>query len=259
MPGVYVLLVDGFNLVRRLYEARPHENDEVDKDLISNTQQSFKRALHTHGPSHACCVFDSHEKTWRHEQFPEYKANRKPTPQPLLDAIPEFEEAFLELGVRSICVSHYEADDVIATMAKTISLAGGKTVILSTDKNFLQLLDDRITVYDHFNDTALTITWTLDKYGVRHDQLVDYWALAGDSTSNIKGVPKIGPKHAKDLINQFGSLDALLDNPPPGTIGDRIRDHKQDVVLYRELVSLKTDIEVGINLKQLRYIPERNS
>ena len=253
-----VLLVDGFNLVRRLYEARPHDDDKVDQVLISNTQQSFRRALHTHGPSHAVCVFDSHELTWRHEQFSQYKANRKPTPQPLLDAIPDFEEAFLALGVRSICVPHYEADDVIAAMAKSISQAGGKAVIISTDKNFLQLLDERIIVYDHFNDTAFTMKWALDKYGVRHDQLVDFWALAGDSTSNIKGIPKIGPKHAKDLINQYGGLDAILDNPPPGTLGDRISEYKQDALLYRELVCLKTDIEVGVNLKQLRYIPDQN-
>lgn len=248
-----VLLVDGFNLVRRLYEARPHDNEAIDKEIIRSTQQSLKRALNTHGPSHACCVFDSHDQTWRHRLFPEYKANRKPTPRPLLDAIPDFDKAFLELGVRSICIPAYEADDVIATMAKAISKTGGKVVILSTDKNFLQLLDEQVTVFDHFNDIAMTSKWTLDKYGVRHDQLVDFWSLTGDATINVKGVPKIGPKHAKDLITEYETLDALLHNPPDGAIGSRIREHREDAEMCRKLVSLKTDVRVGVNLKELRY------
>ena len=251
-----VLLVDGFNLVRRLYEARPHDDQPLDEEVVTSAAHSFHRALRTHQPSHACCVFDSHEPTWRHNIYPDYKANRKPTPQPLLDAIPRFEDAFLELGVRSVCVRGYESDDVIATMARAVDRAGGHVTILSTDKNFLQLLDDHVTVYDHFNEFAYTPAWVLDKYGVRHDQLVDYWSLTGDTSVNVKGVPKIGPKHAQELISKFGALDALLDNPPADKTGDRIREHRQEAELSRELVRLKTDVEVGTNLKQLRYIPD---
>lgn len=251
-----VLLVDGFNLVRRLYEARPHADQPLDEEVITSAAQSFHRALRTHEPSHACCLFDSHEPTWRHQLYPDYKANRKPTPQPLLDAIPRFEDAFLALGVRSILIKGYESDDVIATMARIIDRAGGQVTILSTDKNFLQLLDDHVTVYDHFNEFAFTPAWVLDKYGVRHDQLVDYWALTGDASGNVKGVPKIGPKHARELINQYGTLDALLAEPPANKTGDRIRAHRQDAELSRRLVRLKTDVEVGTNLKQLRYIPD---
>ena len=138
------LLIDGFNLVRRLYEARPHGDEPVQEEVITSASQSLRRALREHQPSHVCCIFDSHDKTWRHELYPDYKANRKPTPQPLLDAIPQFEDAFLELGVKSITVPTYEADDVIATLAKGISGRGGKVTILSTDKNFLQLLDDGV-------------------------------------------------------------------------------------------------------------------
>ena len=251
-----VLLVDGFNLVRRLYEARPHDDAPVDEELISNAAHSLRRALHTHQPSHACCVFDSHATTWRHRLYPAYKANRKPTPPALLAAIPRFDEAFLGVGVRSVCVEGYESDDVIATMALAISRADGQVIILSTDKNFLQLLDDHISVFDHFHDLACTRAWVLEKYGVRHDQLVDYWALTGDATTNIKGVAKIGPKTAQELISSFGSLDALLTNPPPGKNGERLRECRADAELSRELVRLKTDVEVGTNLKQMRYVPD---
>ena len=249
-----VLLIDGFNLVRRLYEARPHDDEVVQQEVITSASQSLKRALREHRPSHVCCVFDSHEKTWRHELFPDYKANRKPTPQPLLDAIPQFDNAFLALGVKSICVAGYEADDVIATLAKGVANKGGNVTILSTDKNFLPLLGDHVIVCDHFNDLEHSRSWVQDKYGVRHDQLVDYWALTGDSTTNIKGVAKIGPKTAQQLITSIGTLDTLLNNPPEGSVGDRLKEHKQAAELSRQLVRLKTDVNVGVNLKQLRYV-----
>jgi protein Xni len=200
---------------------------------------------------------DSHEKTWRHLLYPAYKENRKPTPQPLLDALPLFAEAFLELGVLSITVSGYEADDVIATLAHRISESGGTVWILSTDKGFLQLLDHRVVIYDHFNNRELTPEWVLEKYGVSHEQLVDYWALTGDSTNNVKGVPKIGPKTAQDLIGSQGSLDSLLQNPPAGTAGDRIAAHIRDAEMCRQLARLKIDVEIGVNLKQLRFRPDR--
>ena len=251
-----VLLIDGFNLVRRLYEARPHDDAPVDEEVITSAAHSLQRALHTHRPSHACCVFDSHAPTWRHRLYPAYKANRKPTPPALLAAIPRFEEAFLGVGVRSICVEGYESDDVIATMAGIIGRANGQVIILTTDKNFLQLLDDHVVVYDHFQNQAYTRAWVLEKYGVRHDQLVDYWALTGDATSNIKGVPKIGPKTARELISSHRTLEALLATPLAGKSGDRLSEHRADAELSRDLVRLKTDVEVGTNLKQLRYVAD---
>lgn len=249
-----LLLIDGFNLVRRLYEARPHDDQTVEEEVITSASQSLRRALREHQPSHVCCVFDSHEQTWRHQQYPDYKANRKPTPPPLLDAIPRFERAFQELGVKSLTVAGYEADDVIATLACGTSDRGGKVTILSTDKNFLQLLNEHIGVYDHFQHTEYSADWVEQKYGVCQEQLLDYWGLTGDSTNNIKGIPKVGPKTAQQLISASGTLDALLDNPPEGNIGKRITEHRQDAELSRQLLSLKTDVKVGVNLNQLRYI-----
>lgn len=252
---MHVLLIDGFNLIRRIYEARPHDDEVVESEVISSAAHSMIRALHKHQPGHACCVLDSHDRTWRHQLYPEYKANRKPTPPPLLDAIPKFETAFKDLGVTSISIPHYEADDVIATLALGISNKSGNVTILSTDKNFLQLLDDHVKIYDHFSEKEYTREWVLQKYGIRHDQLVDYWALTGDSTNNIKGVAKIGPKTAQKLIAAYGTLDALLENPADDATGLRIKEHKQDAEDARELTQLKTDIKLGINLNQLRYIP----
>jgi protein Xni len=248
-----VLLVDGFNLIRRIYEARTHADDVLDPEVIVSVTSSLRRALNRFNPTHVCCVMDSHDKTWRHLLYAAYKANRKPTPQPLLDALPQFEAAFLELGVHSITVSGYEADDVIATLAHRISDSNGVVWILSTDKGFLQLLDQHIVIYDHFNNRELTPELVFEKYGVTHEQLVDYWALTGDSTNNVKGVPKIGPKTAQSLISEHGTLSNLLQNLPTGTVGNRISEHVRDAEMCRQLAQLKTDVEIGVNLKQLRY------
>ena len=251
---MHVLLIDGFNLIRRIYEARPHDEDVFDPEVIISAAQSLNRALRKHEPSHACFVFDSYESTWRHDLYPEYKKNRKPTPASLLDAMPKFEEAFKKLGVNSFALAHYEADDLIATLAMALARKNENVTILSTDKNFLQLLDDRVKIYDHFNDREYTAKWVIEKYGVRHDQLVDYWALTGDTTNNIKGVPKIGPKTAQKLITKYETLETLLGNHPEDSTGKRIQEYKQDAEDSRELSQLKTNIKLGINLNQLRYV-----
>lgn len=252
-----VLLVDGFNLIRRLYEARPHGDEPVQEETITSAAQSLKRALRQHQPSHVCCIFESHDRTWRHEQYPGYKANRKPTPPPLLDALGRFESAFGELGVRCLTLAGFEADDVIATLAHGISKANGRVVILSTDKNFLQLLDNNIIVYDHFNETEYSQNWVVEKYGVGHQQLTDYWAMTGDSSCNIKGVPKVGPKTAQQLIQAFGTLDHILDDSSNNKHANRVKEHQQEALDSRKLMTLKTDVKVGINLNELRYIPDQ--
>lgn len=248
-----VLLIDGFNLIRRLYEARPHEGEIIDPEVISSSALSLQRALRVHQPTHACCVFDSHEKTWRHELYPQYKANRKPTPSPLLNALPEFEKEFKNCGVTSLTVPHFEADDVIATIASSVSRKGGNVIILSTDKNFLQLLDGHISVYDHFKETDCNAEWTKKKYGVTHEQLVDYWALTGDSTNNVKGVEKIGPKSAQKLIHEFDTLDNILLMKPETTQLRKVLDSRNEALDARELTRLRIDVKLGINLQQLRF------
>ena len=249
-----VLLIDGFNLIRRLYEARPHDNESLDEEVINSSVQSLRRALSEHNPSHVCCVFDSHTSTWRHQLYPAYKANRKPAPAALLEALPRFTLAFEKEGVRSIEIDGLEADDIIASMAVRIRKRGGQVIILSTDKSFLQLLDDNVSVYDHFEGATRDKDWVGKKFGVNREQLVDYWSLTGDSTINVKGVPGIGPKNAQKLLGQVGRLDALLSSDSPDPMIRRVKDHAGEANLSRELVKLKDDVELGINLNQYRYL-----
>lgn len=251
---VHALLVDGFNLIRRIYEARVRSSGSEDMQAIAdNAGNSLARALRTHAPTHACVALDSHDKTWRHLLYGDYKQNRKPPPAELIDNLHLFRETFEGLGVPSILLQNYEADDVIATLASKIARTDGKVTILSTDKIFLQLLSDRLVIFDHFKDELLTNEHVVDKFGVEPAQLLDYWSLVGDSTNNIKGVPGIGPQSARKLIAAFGTLDGILTAQTEDNLAARVKAHEREATISRRLVELEASVEVGLNLRSLRY------
>ena len=253
-----ILLVDAFNLIRRIYEARTHSSDLVSKadmeSIILASKQSLARALRQHAVSHACVVFDSHDETWRHKLYPDYKGDRKPTPEPLINNLPLFEEAFTELGLMSLTVAGYEADDVIATLAQGIvdNVPSAQVRILSTDKGFLTMLSPELKVCNHFTETELSAYEISEKYGVNFWQLTDYWALAGDTSNHIKGIPKIGKKTAVTLLKKYETLETILATDNPEAPVQRIQADAELARMCRSLVTLKTDIELGINLKDMR-------
>lgn len=273
---INALLIDGFNLIRRIYEAgygrssatkkgadaQDSASTRTDRDLIehvvSSASASVKRALTKHDPTHACCVLDSHDKTWRHLLYPQYKADRKETPSPLLDNLNKFEAAFSLLGVKCLTLESYEADDVIATLARGIAAGKGKSIILSTDKSYLQLLGEGIRIFDHFNDRELTRAYVIDKFGVEVDQLIDYWSLAGDRGNFIKGVNGVGDKSAARLLREHGSLDAILRSQSGDKKLVAIQEDKAVALRCKLLVTLNTEVELATNLKDLRYIPSEH-
>ncbi len=250
------LLVDALNLIRRVYAAQPGEDgpERVDS-AIASSLQSLQRALRECTPTHAACVFEGEGASWRHEIYKAYKAGRTPMPEALHSGLEGFREAFLEQGAGSLSLPGLEADDVIATLAAKVAERNGRVVILSTDKMFLQLLCNRIMVRDHFGQRDLDASYVKEKFGVRPDQFVDFLALAGDSTNNIKGVPGIGPKRASGLLAEFDSVDRLLsgEKPVAGKFGEVLNRNEEALRKARTLVRLRTDMELGVNLKSFRY------
>lgn len=262
-----VLLVDAFNLIRRIFEAMSRSNVDVTTDIASDIvtdiesivqscKQSMERALRHHKPSHVCVVFDSHDTTWRHLLYSGYKAGRKPTPTALLDNIKLFELAFSELGVKSLTVKEYEADDVIATFASGVVNKSNEAhvVILSSDKGFLPFLSPQLSVVNHFDGNIATANWIFEKYQVNFYQLIDYWALAGDASNSIKGVPKIGKKTASVLLRQHGSLAAILAVEDASGAVLRVQENAGLANMSKLLVTLKTDMFLGTNLKDFRVV-----
>lgn len=259
-----LLLIDGLNLVRRIFSALPesrtescNENLTADSKLryIRSCKQSLGRALDKHSPSHCLVVFEERDVTWRHNVLPSYKDNRKPMPYALASSLEEIKQAFRESGVNSFQLTGYEADDVIATFATVISKHGGYTIILSTDRLLCQLLSDDICIYDHFSNQQQSESMVLDKYGVAPDKIADVMALAGDTSLSISGVKSVGIKTAAKLISEFGNLPSVLNNASniPGALGKNISENLDDARTAFQLFQLKTDISLGVNLKDFRY------
>ncbi|MCB1644591.1 MAG: hypothetical protein KDI36_04020 [Pseudomonadales bacterium] len=254
-----VLLIDAFNLTRRMYEGMP-DNPERMAGLLTLVVRTVERECQRHSISHCAVVFDSHEPTWRYRASAAYKANRKPTPPELLAAVPALRSALENAGISTLLVSGQEADDVIASVATGLRTHIARIIVLSTDKAFLSLLPLGIAVFNHFEAQFQTPETVQEKYGVRAEQLVDYWALAGDTSNNIKGVPGVGRKTAVRLLQAFGTLDAMLGTDMAADLSDkslqsalsRVRAHQDEALDARQLTGLITSLELGLNLKSLR-------
>ena len=249
---VRFLMIDGFNFIRRIFEARQPTSLEDLLKVVDAAKVSLKRAIDKFTPSHAALVLEDHDRTWRHLLYRDYKADRSPTPSLLLNSMHRFTEAFEELGVTSCTVQNYEADDVIGTIASVVAEHGGEVLILSTDKVYLQLISDRITVVDHFQGRNWRKADVNEKYGVRVDQYVDYLALVGDRSNNIRGVPGIGPKSAKELLSAHGDLESVLLASGGDKLVARVQFSHEEARRCRQLVTLKTDVELSRNLKSFR-------
>lgn len=271
-PGIRLLLVDVLNLIRRVYAAQPGDDGRQRADeALESSCRSLQRAVAECEPTHAVAVFDGAGATWRHREFPDYKAGRKPMPEALAESLPRYRKAFSEAGIESLERPATEADDVIATLATKVAAAGGGAVILATDKGYLQLLSERIAVRDHFRHSYSGSRDVRERFGVEPELLVDLLGLAGDSSSSIPGVPGVGPKTAAKLLAEWGSLDALLEavesapgsEPPSGAprlsqkLGERLTAHAADARLARRLARLATDLELGVNLQSFRLAAER--
>ncbi|MFT4797688.1 MAG: protein Xni [Candidatus Azotimanducaceae bacterium] len=240
-----VLLVDAFNLVRRIFEAR---GGIAGDEFMLSCRQSLQRSLQEIEPSHGLVVWDSHGVTWRHLLDDRYKANREPTPEVLMSLVPELTRQFSELGILSLMVTDYEADDVIATLAVGIAANQGETVIVSTDKMFFQLLMPGIQIYHHFDRRYVEIAEVRDRFGLEINQLVDYWALSGDNSNNIKGITGIGKKTATALLQEYGSIEAMLQDQSL----KKLQADPGQATRCQQLVELKRDVVLGVNLKDYR-------
>ena len=256
--GINLLLVDALNLIRRVYAAQPGEDGpERAAGARVSSVQSLRRALRQGAPTHAVCVFDGEGKSWRHELDPTYKQGHAPMPEALREALDSYREAFRETGVVSLGFPGLEADDVIATIAVKAAAAGASVIVLSTDKIFGELLAAGVQVRDHFRGRETDAAVVVEKFGVRPDQLADFLALTGDRGNNIPGVPGVGAKTAATLLERFTTLEAVLRSAATieGRLGERLREHADEAWRCRKLVGLRTDLELGTNLSDLRYSP----
>ncbi|WP_438466136.1 flap endonuclease Xni [Marinomonas sp. PE14-40] len=255
------LIIDGLNLIRRLYAALEKEIDPVRR--IERTQSTsidaLSRLLHQFDPDYAVVVFDSNGQTWRHKVFPEYKLGRIPMDDILLNAMPEFAKLFRFNKVPALRLSGWEADDLIATLAVKAAQNDIKSYIISTDKGFTQLLGDtNILQYDYFARLGYDKEWVYEKYGVTAEMLGDYWALVGDTTNKIPGVKGIGPKTAVKVLAQANTVEAIYQNLESfePKMKQMLEGGLEQCKLSRSLALLKTNVEIGVKLSQFKYMKQ---
>lgn len=203
------------------------------------------------------CVFDASRTTFRQDIYPEYKANRSETPADLITQAVMVREGVAAMGMPVLCIPGVEADDVIATLARENCTKNDATRIITSDKDLMQLVSDCVYLYDGMKQHDVRAPQVFEKFGVRPDQVIDVQSLMGDSSDNVPGVPGIGPKKAAELINQFGTLDALydhLDEVKNERIRNLLRDFRDQAYISRQLVSLKTDVDLsGLELHPFRF------
>lgn len=254
--AVRLTLIDGLNLVRRVFAGVPGDaqTPEHTEDALASLNRSLTRLVDQVSPTHALAVFDAPPPTWRHHLHPGYKATRPPMPSALSNALDAFEAEFTKQGIALKRIEAFEADDVIATIAVKGRDAGAEIVVVSTDKSLLSLIAPTVHVWHHFEAIYKTRRDVERRYGVSPEELLDYLSLVGDRGLGIPGVAGIGPKAAVQLLERFGSLCAALETEgePPDRLLRLLHENRDNALLSRELTHLKTDIDVGINLRDLR-------
>ena len=181
----------------------------------------LRKLLKEEQPDYFAVVFDAKGKTFRNDLYPEYKANRPPAPPDLVAQIEPLHEIIRDLGVPLLLIDNVEADDVIATLAARASGAGLRTLVSTGDKDLAQIVNDDIHLINTMNNTRFDRDGVIEKYGVPPERIVDYLALIGDTSDNVPGIPKVGPKTAVKWLAQHGSLDRIVANADsfPGKVG----------------------------------------
>jgi DNA polymerase-1 len=262
-PVLY--LIDGSSQMYRAFHAPIRTNEGAPlRDAHGRPTNAvyifvtmLRKLLKEHAPQYIAASFDLPGRTFRDDLAADYKANRAPMPDELAAQIPLVHRACQALGVPIFTHERYEADDVIGTMAERASAAGYEVAIVTLDKDFFQLVRDGIRVFNPRDDgTWYDAEGVKDKFGVRPDQVVDVLALMGDTIDNVKGVPGIGEKGARELISTHGSLDALLAHAAEISqkrYREALLAHRDEARRSRELLRIHTSVPVEFDIEQFRY------
>jgi DNA polymerase I len=263
--AMHLVLIDGSSYLFRAYHALPPltRSDGLPIGCVAGFCSMLWKFLRTPpitAPTHLAVVFDTAAPTFRHTLSPDYKAHRPPPPEDLIPQFPLVREAVAAFHVAAVESDGFEADDLMASYADAFmkEYPEGLVTLVASDKDLMQLVTERITMFDAMKDRVLGISDVIDKFGVPPEKVIDAQALIGDATDNIKGIPGIGPKTAAQLLQTFGDLDTLL--AQAATISQPKRkealiNHADAARLARTLVTLKRDTPLPASIETFRVRP----
>lgn len=258
MADVKIILIDSNSLINRAFHALPPLQlaNGIYTNAIYGYISMLQKLISEEKPTHICAVFDCRAKTFRHLRYDGYKATRKPMAQELADQIPVLKELLTAMGIKILFQEGVEADDIIGTLAKRFDK---NTLIVSGDKDCLQLVDDSTTVYLTKRGVSDVKKYTLEVLladeGFTPDQIIDYKGLAGDSSDNIPGAAGVGAKTARDLLTRFNNIDGVYENIQKikGKLKEKLAENKEIVYLSRELATICTEVDIDCSLDKMKF------
>ncbi|NPA17466.1 5'-3' exonuclease [Persephonella sp.] len=251
-----LVLIDGSSYFYRAFYALPPLTSPsgMPTGAIYGFIRMVSKLMNELNPEYIAVAFDLPGKTFRHDEYKEYKATRKETPDELKVQIPHLKEILKLWGIKIIEMPGYEADDIIATLAKKGKEEGFEVIIVTPDKDMMQLVEEGIYILNPVTEELYDREKVKEKYGIYPEQFVDYLAIVGDTVDNIIGVKGVGPKTAEKLLNQYGSLEGILkhlDELKP-RIKEAFEEAMDRLEQNRFLVKLKTDVDVGLSPQMLK-------
>lgn len=256
-----IFLVDGSAYIYRAYHAiRSGLSTQagLPTNAVFGFTQMLIRLLEEKSPAFVGMLFDVGGPTFRHEMYPAYKANRPPMPDDLRTQLPYIRSVVEAFSIPVVEMPGFEADDVAGTLARQAEERGFRMVLVTGDKDYLQLVTPSVTLWDSMKDKATDATVIAAEFGVAPERLVDVMALAGDTSDNVPGVPGIGMKTAVALIHEFGTLDALyerVNDIPQKKRRENLVAHRENAFLSRRLVTIRRDAPVSLDVEALRRTP----
>lgn len=255
-----LFLLDAYALIYRAYYAfikNPRINSKgQNTSAIFGFVNTLEEILRKENPTHIAVVFDSPEPSFRHTEYENYKAQREATPEDIKASIPIIKEILKAYNIPILEIPGYEADDVIGTIAKKMAAQGIEVYMMTPDKDYAQIVDDRIYIYKPrygSNDfDILDKKKVMEKYSLSHPmQMTDLLALMGDASDNIPGCPGIGPKTAEKLLKEFNSVENLLENTDKlkGSLKNKIEENKDQILFSKFLATIKTDVPIEVKIE----------
>ena len=250
-----LVLIDGSSYLYRAFHALPalSTRDGEPTGALLGVLTMIQKLVREERPAHIAVVFDAPGKTFRDEIFADYKATRPPMPDELRSQVQPILDAVEAMGLPLLRVPGVEADDVIGTLCREAA-ANNLSVLVSTgDKDLAQLVTDKVTLVNTMDDTRLDRDGVKRKFDVTPEQIVDFLALVGDTSDNIPGVPKVGPKTAAKWLNEYGSVDGIIEHADEikGKVGDSLRDNIEQLGLSQKLARIATDVALEVSIDDL--------
>ncbi|GHA10195.1 DNA polymerase I [Arenicella chitinivorans] len=252
-----LILIDGSSYLYRAFYVpqlkRMQTTSGQPTGAVFGIINMIKSLMSEYPESHIVAVFDAKGKNFRHDLYEDYKANRPPMPDELRSQIDFVHRGIKAMGLPLVAITGVEADDVIGTYAKQASEKGKTVLVASGDKDLAQIVNDRVNLIDTMKKVIMDVDGVVEKFGVRPDQIIDFLTLTGDTSDNIPGVPKVGPKTAVKWLSEYDTLDGVIENADQigGKVGENLREFIPQLPLSKDLVTIRCELELDPALEEL--------